>query len=346
MRKYLIGVLLIFFLCIPVHAMNFTAPEVPQDGERFMPENEESFLEGVWYIFKSAIGDLQPEITSAAGVCLSVIGISVVISVVFHFSDQAEKVTRLVCTVALGTLLLNQTDSMIKNGIDVIQIITEYGKLLLSVLTAVLAAQGGTTSSVALYTATSLFGSILSTVITKLIVPMLYIFICLSLICNAIEGNTLDGLRKFIKWLMTWSLKTVLYCFTGYMSITGVITGTADASALKVARMTISSTIPVVGGILSDTSEAVLVGAGVMKNAAGIYGLMAILAIWIGPFLKTGVQYLLLKMTASVCAIFDSKVSSSVLEDFVVAMGFVLAMTGTVCILHLISTVCFMKGVA
>ena len=99
------------------------------------------------------------------------------------------------------------------------------------------------------------------------------------------------------------------------------------------------------GGILSDASEAVLVGAGTVKNAVGIYGMFAIIAIWIGPFLKIAAHYLLLKTTGAVCGIFGSKQITDMIQDFSSAMGLLLAMTGTVCLMLMISMVCFMKGV-
>jgi len=144
---------------------------------------------------------------------------------------------------------------------------------------------------------------------------------------------------------MTWCLKTILYVFTGYIGITGVISGTTDAATLKVAKMTISGAVPVVGGILSDASEAVLVSAGLVKNAAGIYGMLAVAAVWIRPFVKIGAHYLLLKGTAGFCGIFGSKKTTDLISDFSSAMGLLLGMTGSVCLMLVISTACYMKGV-
>ena len=103
--------------------------------------------------------------------------------------------------------------------------------------------------------------------------------------------------------------------------------------------------VPVIGGMLSDASEAILVSAGIVKGAVGLYGLLAVLAIWIQPFLQIGAQYLLLKLTAAICGVFGTKQASDLIQDFSTAMGFLLAMTGTMCLLLLISTVCFVKGV-
>ena len=174
--------------------------------------------------------------------------------------------------------------------------------------------------------------------------PALYIYLCLSVAGCATENETVKTAQGFVKWLITWSLKWVLYIFTGYISITGVVSGTVDASALKAAKITLTGVVPVVGNILSDATETILISAGVMKNAAGVYGIFAILALCVSPFVKIGVQYILLKLTGAACSVFGYKPAGSLIKDFSAAMGLVLAMTGTVCVLLLVSLVCYMRG--
>ena len=175
---------------------------------------------------------------------------------------------------------------------------------------------------------------------------MIYIYLCLSIVGSVSADDLIQNMKKFTKWLITWSLKIILYVFTGFMGITGVVSGTADASTVKAVKLSITGMVPVVGGIISDASESIIVGASVLKNTAGIYGIVAIIAVFIGPFLKIGVQYIMLKITASVCSVFSNKQQTELLKDFSGGMGMVLAMTGTVCLLLLISIVCFMKGLS
>ena len=174
---------------------------------------------------------------------------------------------------------------------------------------------------------------------------MVYVFLALSVANSALGQDMLKQMKDLVKWLMTWTLKIVLYIFTGYMSITGVVSGSADAAALKATKLTISGMVPVVGSILSDASEAVLVGADLVRSAAGIYGLLAVIALWIGPFVRIGVQYLLLKLTAGVCGTLQFKRATDLVQSFSTAMGLLLGMTGTISVMLLVSTVCFMRGV-
>ena len=346
MRSVVIVIFLIFILALPVSAMDIQAPDAPESAQKYMPKQSSTFGDDLWYIFKNALSELGPSVSDAAGVCLSLVAVSLLVSVASVFTGSAKSATELVGTLMIGALLIRPFKSLVALGTETISQISDYGKMLLPVMTGALAAQGGVTASGGLYIGTALLDTVLTSLINRLIVPILYVFICLAVANGAIGDKTLKELKGFSKWSMTWMLKTVLYIFTGYMGITGVVSGTVDASALKAAKLAISSGVPVVGNILSDASEAILVSAGVMKNAAGVYGLLVVFAMCIGPFLRIGVQYLLVKMTAAVCAVFGTKRTSELIGDISAAMGIVLSMTGTVCLLQLISTVCFMKGVA
>lgn len=322
-----------------------TAPTVPPYAEDLMPERIDSFGQGLWELVKSAVSFLEPAWMEAAGICLSLTAIVLLLSLMESVQAEMKRSVSLAGAIGLGVLLIQPSNTLIRLGLDTVRQISEYGKLLLPVMTAAMSAQGGITTSTALYVGTAFFDAVLSAVVAQLIGPMVYVFLCLSIANSALGEDLLIKLQDFVKWLMVWLLKTVLYVFTGYMGITGVVSGSADAAAVKAAKLTISGVVPVVGGILSDASEAVLVSAGVMKHAAGIYGILALLAILVEPFLKIGVQYLLLKSTAAICSVFGNKSQVKLVSDFSAAMGLLLAMTGTVCLLQLISTVCFMKGV-
>lgn len=345
MRKLTILILIICLTAGTVNAMEFTAPTAPESAEQYLPEKSTTFGEDLWYVIKKAISQLQPSIAEAAGICISLIAVILLVSMMQNFTGTAKGTVDLVGTLALSLLLIQPSNSLIQLGIQTVEEISEYGKLLLPVMAASMAAHGGATASATLYSSTVLFNTFLSMLVSKLIIPMIYIYIVLCIASNAVGEDILKSMRNFVKWLMTWCLKITIYLFTGYIGITGVISGTTDAAAVKAAKLALSGLVPVVGSIISDASETILVSAGVMKNAVGVYGLVAILAMYIGPFLQIGAQYLILKVTAAVAGVFGSKQAVALVNDFSGVLGFLLAMTGTVCLLLLISTVCFMKGV-
>lgn len=345
MSKILLVVILIFSLAIPASAAELTAPTVPQSGREVMPEKTDSFGDGLLKLLENALGQLRPDLKEASRVSLGVVAAVMMVSLLQSFSGSVKTTAEFAGTTAIAAGLLLSANSLIRLAAETITEISEYGKLLLPVMTAAMAAQGGVSSSAALYTGTALFDAVLSSLISRLLVPMVYLFLALAVANSAMGEDLLKQMRDVAKGLISWCLKILLTVFTTYIAITGVVSGTTDAAALKATKVTISSVVPVVGGILSDASEAVLVSAGLMKNAAGIYGILAVLAVFLSPFLKIGVHYLILKLTAALCALFGAKRLTELIGDFSTAMGLLLAMTGSECLLLLISTVCFLKGV-
>ena len=344
MRKIIIIILILCCTMISVYALEIEAPSAPRSAEEYMPVEPKTFGEGLLWILKQAAQKIQPSLVQALTLCSGVIGIVLLVSLIQLIPGANDITIRLAGVFAISALLLEPSQSLIHLGVNTVREISEYGKLLLPVMTAALAAQGGATSSAALFAGTALFNSILSSAISSLIVPLIYIYLCLCAADVVSVDTSLEKLSKFVKGIMVWLLKTVLYVFTGYMGITGVVSGATDAAALKATKLTISGMVPVVGGILSEASEAILVSAGLIKNAAGVYGLLAVIAVWIGPFIQIGIQYLLMKLTGSICQVFGNKQTVKLINDFTSAMGILVGMTGAACLLQLISTVCFMKG--
>jgi stage III sporulation protein AE len=344
--KIIIITLLLVFLTFPVNASEFMAPEVPDSGRMYMPSATEDFGAGLLEIIKQGTAFLRPDLKEASKVCLGILACVMLVSVLKSFPGNTGKTTDFAAIASISMILMDSTGSMINLGVRTVEEISEYGKLLLPVMTGALASQGGIASSVAIYSGTVIFSTVLTNLIMKLLIPLVYLYLAISVGAAAVGEELLKNIRDGIKKIMVWCLKTLLYLFTGYIGITGVISGTTDATTLKVAKMTISGAVPVVGGILSDASEAVLVSAGLVKNAAGIYGMFAVISVWIRPFVKLAAHYLLLKGTAGFCGIFGTKRTTDLIGDFSSAMGLLMGMTGSVCLMLIISTACFMKGVA
>ena len=120
-------------------------------------------------------------------------------------------------------------------------------------------------------------------------------------------GN--EGLKRIagtLKWVVTSVLTVVLLVFVGYLTVSGVIAGSTDAVTVKAAKFTMSSLVPVVGGILSDAAETVLAGARILKNAVGVFGMLAVLCMCVAPFLQLGIHYLTYKVTSALSATVSS----------------------------------------
>lgn len=346
MTKVLMMILLICSLACPASALELEAPGVPESAADLFPKHHDSLEEGIPELLKAAIASSLPDLSSGIRISVSILTIAFLLELLQPLASGNLQAWNLAGIGGTAALLFSNSQAMILLAVDTIRELTQYGMLLLPVMTAGLAAQGGVSASAALYTGTAVFSALLGRLIHSVLVPLIYLFLGLGLLSGVTGENLLKRIQDLVKSGTAWLLKTTLILFTTYMSITGAVSGTTDAAALKAAKVTISTVVPVVGGILSDASESVLVSAGILKNSAGIYGIFAVLALFLAPFLQIAIHYLMMKATAAACSILGSKGVTAVMDDFSWAMGLLLGMTGAVCLLILISTVCFLKGAA
>ena len=178
-----------------------------------------------------------------------------------------------------------------------------------------------------------------------MLIPMTYAFVAVSTAECAAGDGRLSQLRECIGWFIRLALKGVVALFTAYLAITGLASGSVDAAAVKAAGSALGAAVPVVGGMLSDAAGSILAGANFLKTTAGVFGMLALAAIGLMPFLQIGVHYLVLKLTAAVGGTVASGAHAKLLENLSSAMGYMLAMTGSSILMAMISCCCFVKAV-
>ena len=236
--------------------------------------------------------------------------------------------------------------ALIGLGRETIVEVSQLSKVLLPALAAAEAAQGGITSPSVRQVAAVFFADILLTVIERVLLPMVYLYIGTAAAGAVLEGDVMERIGELLKKVTGWILSGLLLLFTTYLTLSGAVAGAADAQAVKLAKSAVSAAVPVVGGILSETAESVLAGAGVMKGMVGAMGTLAVLGACLLPFLRLGCQYLLYQGASLVAATVGPKKLTRLIAALGDAFGLVLAMTAASALLLVISLVSSLTAVA
>ena len=248
-------------------------------------------------------------------------------------------------TAAVAAVAVGDVRAFIGMGADTLYRLSEYSKVLLPSIASAAAASGAYTSATMKYTATALFIDILLTATVNILMPMVYAYIAVIIANAAFGGEALDAVSKLLKWLCTSMLTILMLIFTGYLSISGIISGTADATVTRVAKNAISTALPVVGGIVSGAAETILAGAGILRNAIGVFGMLSVAAVCLAPFLSIGSQYLLYKLTAGIAAALADRRLGGLISGIGSAFGIVLGLVGSGAFMMFISLVSSMRAV-
>jgi len=251
----------------------------------------------------------------------------------------------LVGTIAIAGIAVSDVGSFLRLGSSTISELSAFSKVLLPSLTAAEAAGGAVTSAAAKYAATALFLDILITVAERVLVPLIYAYTASVVACAAVGGEGLSGAVNLLKWVANVVLTAVVLLFIAYLTISGVVTGTADALTTRVAKTTISTLLPVVGGIISDAASSILAGANMLRNAIGIYGLLGVTAMCIIPFLRLSVQYLCYKFSAGITAAISASRISKLIGGIGTAFGLMMGVTGSTAVILYFSIISLIKAV-
>lgn len=246
-------------------------------------------------------------------------------------------VTMVAGTLTVTMLTVGSLDTLAGLGAATIREIADFSKALLPTLAAVTAAAGAAGTASLHQVATVFFVDLLLGLIRGLLLPMVYLYMGVMVAGAMLSDGRLNGLAAALKKTVTWVLSTALLLFTLYLSVVRVISGTVDGVSVKVMKTAISGVVPVVGGILSDAAETVLAGAGMLKATVGVFGMLAVMAICLHPFLQLGIQYLLYKLAAFLAATTAPAALCRLIDGLGATFGLILGMTGACALLLLVS---------
>ena len=361
MQKILILWAVLLLLWIPVRAQDTAEQQRDligadrlEDGltghaaelmEGYDPNIQTDFTGGVREILSDAVRQSTTAVGAAMKTMLRILAILTLCQLIRSMGKEGSGKLAAV-TAALGITVCCASDvhTMVGLGRVTVEEICTYTNLLLPVMSAATAASGAPSGAGAIYGIAVFFCGLLLQVCQYVLIPMIYAYLALATADDVLEQDRLAKVREMLGWIIKVFLKTVVYAFTGFLSITGLLSGAADAAVLKTLKSAISNMVPLVGGIISGAADTVLTGAGLIRSAAGTFGMLALLAYFLLPFLRIGISYLMFKLTAALGGLLDGG-HGRLLDAVTGAMGYLLAMTGSAVLMGLLACCFFLKTV-
>ena len=362
MRKIILAALTLAFLILPARAQEPVEPDLTFGAESLeqalddetrqalsdvSPTSAGDFGKELWRIVSGAISGaglaLRPALFSAGKVLAA--------AMLCAFAGYAQEdggmklPAQLAGAFAITALCTKDVSSMIGLARETVTKISDFTALLLPVLSSSLAASGGSVSAGALLAGGSFAMSLLTKLASGVLIPLVYVYILLSAAECATDGGGLGKIRALGGRVLTLLMKGLCAVFTGYLSLSRVLTGSADTLALKAAQAAFSGMVPVVGSMLSDASESLLAGAGLIRSAAGAFGILAVFSMAIVPFLRLGAFYLALKLVGAIGDGAVMKPHAALMSNLASAMGYMLAIAASALWMSLVSAACFLKAV-
>lgn len=295
---------------------------------------------GASWILASLRGSLHEILRQGVRSAALLILVSLICGAAEGLADSAgETAARYVpfCGVlASSALATGDLRTLIGLGTETVEELGVLSKLLMPALAASMAAGGYVTTAGVWQVTTLAVCSALNETVLRLLLPLIYCYLAASAAGAVLDEGRLDLLADGVKALVSAGLKLTTVVFTSYLAIAGVLTGSADRTAVKAAKVMIAGAVPIVGGVLSDATESVLSAAGTLRGTVGAIGVFMILSLCLTPLLRLGVQYLLYKAAAFAAGLAGTKALSGFLDRLGGAFALLFAMTAA-CAMILLS---------
>jgi len=232
-----------------------------------------------------------------------------------------------VCAFA-ALMLAGGFDNMFVRTVGAMDQLSDYSRAAMPAVFTAAAACGAAVSAPARYGAVCLALDVMMRESKQWILPLIRAFLAVSIAAGIYENSILRAISALLKKTVFFLMTGTTALFTAYIGLTGIVTASTDAAAVKTTKTVISSVLPVVGNILSDAAGAVLSAASVIKNAAGVFALIAISALCIGPFAMLGVKLLLFRLSAAAANMLPGSGLGSLLEQMSTVMSMLLGLLG------------------
>jgi len=234
-------------------------------------------------IFHSLLTCFFKEVVANSALLGKLIILAIICAVLQNLTNAFERGTTgqlsyMVVYLALVTIAISSFALAINTGREVVDKMVSFMQAILPLLLTLLVAMGGVASAAIFH---------------PVILVILGIVDHLS---SHFKVSHLAGLLKTVAMGLLGIFGTV---FLGVLAVQGVAGAVSDGVTLRTAKFAIDVFIPVVGGVFSDALEAIVSSSLLIKNAAGIAGMIAVLLIMGLPLLKILTLALIYKLAGA-----------------------------------------------
>ncbi|MBQ9279821.1 MAG: stage III sporulation protein AE [Clostridia bacterium] len=248
-----------------------------------------------------------------------------------------------VCYLFIVILIITSYTDIIGICEETIHQLGDFMNILIPLILALLVANGNIATVGMLKPVLLVMISFINVIVSKFILPVLFISAMVELVSNITENIDVSKLPQFMQKFCMWGLELMIVIFVGILSVEGTLAANVDGVTAKGAKAVVSTVIPVVGKALSDATDSILGAASITKNAIGVLGVIVILSISLVPLIKVLVMMLIFQVgSALVEPVVDKRISKC-MANIGESMKMIVGVMATTSVLFMIATTLMMK---
>ena len=265
---------------------------------------------------------------SGAGLLL-ILAISAALGEALIGNSAGKEWIPIAVSLAASILLIGESKSIIVQAGNTLARLQNYTDTAIPLLFTAGAASGAVLSSAGRYAAVCLASSMMTHLLRCFVLPLIHAFLALAVSGCVWDNSLLRSLQNLVKTLSVTAMSAGTSIFCAYIGVSGVISASADAVAVKAAKTTVSALLPVIGRVLADSASLAVSAAEMIRGSIGVYSLVAICAICIAPIVTLLIKLLVYKALSAAAVSFGDARLGRLISAFGDASGMLLGLIGS-----------------
>lgn len=209
-------------------------------------------------------------------------------------------VGQLICNYSAVAVCIANFYMMYRVAGDAIDSMMGFIQALSPVMMTLLIGSGGVTTGAVMNPVVLMAVTIFSTVVDVFIFPAVFMSCAFFMINSLTENNYIKRLAGYIRKIALFAIGICVLLFSGLSAVQGIVTVSADGVLTKAAKYSVGNFVPIIGGFAADSLDLIRSCCMVIKSAAGVFGIIAVLIIVSVPIIKLAAAAAVYKLAAAV----------------------------------------------
>lgn len=286
-------------------------------SKNLMLGKNNDYLKLVQKIFDIFAGETITAIKSSIVILIVIVIMGIFSSLEIDKNSQVGKIVYLVSSVIVITILADVYVDIIASYTKTISILTSIMQTITPFVMIVLVAAGGIVSSNLIQPIILFVASLVGFLINYIVIPFVTISIVMNIVSSLSVNIRLNKLGNIFSKSGLWVTGVVFTLFLSVISIKGTMTTSVDSVVVKTTQSAVSNFVPVVGKFVSDSLESIMGATEVIGKAAGIIGIIVMIAVTAVPIIQMLVIFVSHKVLAALAeTITDNKNTIGIIDSF------------------------------
>ncbi len=209
-----------------------------------------------------------------------------------------------VAVLAAGGALLTPLFSLVERVAQAVDSVVVFMTGYIPVYVVILAAGGSAAGAVSYQTTLLAAAELLTWLIRAVVFPTLTVSLALGCTGSVTEGFCLDSVSATLSKAILWALGLFSTLFSWILSLQQMVAAASDSLGSRAVKFSLSSLVPVVGGLLSEAYATVAGCAGLLRSTVGCFGLVATVGIVLPPLAACVCWSISLSLSGTAAALF------------------------------------------